>query len=190
MSSMKVTYALSTLLICSFILGGCDLYIAKNGYTITLRVDQLTFKNLSQLQSSITNQSYKLHWNERKAVAPRIPGELVVLYSKEISEDKTEWVTIGIFYVKDIKNGIVRNLEFRISNIHDGWTNLTVRNEIDATGDFIYKKLVKLVGEDKVTIWRSRMAEQHSLKTFHRNMKSVDQTIGFKNRKGVKSGDD
>lgn len=145
-------------------------------YRITIETNKIALSDFKQLESSLTERNFKSSYKDMEIKVTRMPGELHTLYSKTLNGNG--YVEIFISYAKNVRKGLATDIRIITRNYHAhaGWKNITIRNEIDATGDFIYKELVKLVGEDNVAIWRVRESDKNYIMIFHRNIKSIDET--------------
>ena len=127
------------------------------GYMLIINTKQARYDDLQHIQRRLEEKGYETVIWEGKKDMPKYDDEVHSLLEKELGGKRYYVVSVHLSYLKDKLSNIVHNLEVDVRNVRKGMTVGQLKEEIDRTGDLIYRELVDKVGEENVVIVRKEI---------------------------------
>ena len=143
-----ITKAIPIILIVSML--GCE----NTGYIVIINVNGIKYSHLQQIEEMLITRGFKTILKERKSDFSKYPDEVYTLFEKKIGDKPYYFVDVYVNYPKDVPNSFARYLRIEISNVYKGMTIPEIKEDIDYTGNLIYRELVDRVGKDNIIIER------------------------------------
>ena len=145
----KIVFSLFFFVLFIFVFG-----CAREGYIVRMETNQARYGDLKQIESKLSDQGYKVQWEERPVENYRYPGEVYTLLHKLLQDKPFYWVDIYLLYVKEEKTDLALYPRIDIGNIYRGLIIPEVKIEIDRLGDSVYQDLSDKAGKQKVKMDR------------------------------------
>lgn len=149
----KLIFFIAAVILCTCQVG-CD----KNGYRITIEINEIRDRDLLEIETLLVDNGFKPQWKERKVDVPKFPNEVYSFFEKKIDDKPYFFIAALITYEKaGTYDDIVKHLSIRIENWYKGKIITEIKSEIDSHGDMIYEQFVSKVGKQNVKIERKEV---------------------------------